>query len=339
MKKISLIVVIIFASLLSGCDTISFKNNDKKQIEEAKVAAIEEINKAKQAAILEAEQKISSSATSKLGEASKDIETAIQTAQATIRDNVSKEATAQINARLSDTKKQIDNSMDVARLALILSLVAIGLGVIATVLLLNTRQNARKSNILRIIYDSLYDDEQINGRIRHLIDSQSPAAQSRSGISKKEVERILEEFLCSKKFKDVLNQHVATIPVQRTETSHVSKVDNEERTIAKASYQIFAKESTTMILSNIQDTYQKGKSIYKLTMSEPNASTAEVSICIEQEEVKQRILKFDSQYLEPICSVTRSSNEPSQVVIKTTGMAERVGEEWKVIKPITVEIK
>ena len=43
MKKISLIVVIIFASLLSGCDTISFKNNDKKQIEEAKVAAIEEI--------------------------------------------------------------------------------------------------------------------------------------------------------------------------------------------------------------------------------------------------------------------------------------------------------
>ena len=94
-----------------------------------------------------------------------------------------------------------------------------------------------------------------------------------------------------------------------------------------------------MILSNIQDTYQKGKSIYKLTMSEPNASNAEVSVCIEQEEVKQRILKFDSQYLEPICSVIRSSNEPTEVIIKTTGTAERIGEDWKVIRPITVEIK
>ena len=339
MKKISLIVIVVFATILSGCDSISFKNNDKKQIEEAKVAAIDEINKATQAAILDAEQKISSSATSKLGEASKDIETAIQTAQATIRDNISREATEQINARLSDTKKQIDNSMEVARLALILSLIAIGLGTIIVVLLLNTRKNCRDFNIRRIIYDSLYDDEQINGRIKHLIDSQSSTAQSRQGITKKEVERILEEFLCSKKFKDVLNLYVATIAVKRTETSHTRKVDNLERTEVKVSYQIFAKESTSMILSNIQDSYQKGKSIYKLTMSEQNASTAEVSICIEQEEVKQRILKFDSQYLEPICSVTRSSNDPTQVLIKTTGTAERIGEEWKVIRPIIVEIK
>lgn len=113
----------------------------------------------------------------------------------------------------------------------------------------------------------------------------------------------------------------------------------EPATTAKPVYQIYAKESNSMILSSIQDTYQKGKSIYRLTMSEANAYTAEVSICIEQEEVKQRILKFDSQYLEPICSVTRSSNDPTQVLIKTTGTAERIGEEWKVIKPITVEIK
>lgn len=113
----------------------------------------------------------------------------------------------------------------------------------------------------------------------------------------------------------------------------------EPATTAKPVYQIYAKESNSMILSSIQDTYQKGKSIYRLTMPEANAYTAEVSICIEQEEVKQRILKFDSQYLEPICSVTRSSNDPTQVLIKATGTAERIGEEWKVIKPITVEIK
>ena len=136
-----------------------------------------------------------------------------------------------------------------------------------------------------------------------------------------------------------MHQHIATSPVPKTDVSYASKVDNTERTVAKITYLIYAKESNSMVLSNIQDTYQKGKSIYKLIMSEPNASTAEVSVCIEQEEVKQRILKFDSQYLEPICSVTRSSNDPTQVVIKTTGTAERIGEEWKVIRPIIVEIK
>ena len=339
MKKISLLAIIVIACFLSGCDSISLKNNDKEQIEAAKEAAIAEIDKAAQAAIVDAEHKISSSATSKLGEASKDIENAIQTAQATIRDNVSKEATEQINARLSDTKKQIDNSMEVARIALILSLIAIGLGTVAVVLLLNIRKNCREFNIRRIMYNSIYDDEQINGRIKHLIDSQSSAAQSKPGISKREVERMMDEFLCSKKFKDILNQYVTISPAQRTEPSHTNKVDNIERTVTKATYQIFAKESTSMVLSNIQDSYQKGKSIYKLTMSEPNATTAEVSICIEQEEVKQRILKFDSQYLEPICSVTRSSNEPTQVVINATGLAERIGEEWKVVRPVIVEIK
>ena len=332
MKKISLIVLIVFTSLLSGCDSISFLNNDKKQIEAETAAAIDKIKKAAQDATEEAEHKISSSATSKLGEASKEIEAAIQMAQVTISENVSKEAkeaNEQISARLKDTKKQIDNSMEVARLALLLSLVAIGLGVV--VLLFEF--------INFIIYDSLDDDEQIKRRVKQLIDSRNSVAQLRPSLSRNDVERILDEFICSKKFEDILHQHIATSPVPKTDVSYASKVDNTERTVAKVTYLIYAKESNSMVLSNIQDTYQKGKSIYKLIMSEPNASTAEVSVCIEQEEVKQRILKFDSQYLEPICSVTRSSNDPTQVVIKTTGTAERIGEEWKVIRPIIVEIK
>ena len=339
MKKISLIVLIVFTSLLSGCDSISFLNNDKKQIETETAAAIDKIKKAAQDATEEAEHKISSSATSKLGEASKEIEAAIQMAQVTISENVSKEANEQISARLKDTKKQIDNSMEVARLALLLSLVAIGLGVVVIVILFDTRKKCREFNIRRIIYDSLDDDEQIKGRVKQLIDSRNSVAQLRPSLSRNDVERILDEFICSKKFEDILHQHIATSPVPKTDVSYASKVDNTERTVAKVTYLIYAKESNSMVLSNIQDTYQKGKSIYKLIMSEPNASTAEVSVCIEQEEVKQRILKFDSQYLEPICSVTRSSNDPTQVVIKTTGTAERIGEEWKVIRPIIVEIK
>lgn len=342
MKKISLIVLIVFTSLLSGCDSISFLNNDKNQIEAETAAAIDKIKKAAQDATEEAEHKISSSATSKLGEASKEIEAAIQMAQVTISENVSKEAkeaNEQISARLKDTKKQIDNSMEVARLALLLSLVAIGLGVVVIVILFDTRKKCREFNIRRIIYDSLDDDEQIKRRVKQLIDSRNSVAQLRPSLSRNDVERILDEFICSKKFEDILHQHIATSPVPKTDVSYASKVDNTERTVAKVTYLIYAKESNSMVLSNIQDTYQKGKSIYKLIMSEPNASTAEVSVCIEQEEVKQRILKFDSQYLEPICSVTRSSNDPTQVVIKTTGTAERIGEEWKVIRPIIVEIK
>ena len=230
------------------------------------------------------------------------------------------------NAKAEETKKELSGKIS---------------GILGIVLAFFAYRKRPRTNVNRvkdIITEEINTNDYIRNEIRRIAGGQSSSYRPQtSAPSQATIDRAIEAYLASKKFKDILQQYIAlaTAPTQ----SVAENIKMEPATTAKPVYQIYAKESNSMILSSIQDTYQKGKSIYRLTMSEANAYTAEVSICIEQEEVKQRILKFDSQYLEPICSVTRSSNDPTQVLIKTTGTAERIGEEWKVIKPITVEIK
>ena len=198
-----------------------------------------------------------------------------------------------------------------------------------------------KHRVKEIINEEINSNNVIRNEIRKIADGQISFNRPQTGTySQATIDRMIETFMRSKKFGDILKQYISSLLPTRNIAETTKKELPVTQPAKRPMYQIYAKESTnSMILSNIQDTYQKGKSIYKLTMSEPNASNAEVSVCIEQEEVKQRILKFDSQYLEPICSVIRSSNEPTEVIIKTTGTAERIGEDWKVIRPITVEIK
>ena len=249
------------------------------------------------------------------------------------------------NAKAEETKKELSGKIsgieDNITKAKAISFIGIAIGILGIVLAFFAYRKRPRTNVNRvkdIITEEINTNDYIRNEIRRIAGGQSSSYRPQtSAPSQATIDRAIEAYLASKKFKDILQQYIAlaTAPTQ----SVAENIKMEPATTAKPVYQIYAKESNSMILSSIQDTYQKGKSIYRLTMSEANAYTAEVSICIKQEEVKQRILKFDSQYLEPICSVTRSSNDPTQVLIKTTGTAERIGEEWKVIKPITVEIK
>lgn len=159
--------------------------------------------------------------------------------------------------------------------------------------------------------------------------------------SQNSVESAVRTYVNTERFRNLLKQIVpqTTQPAQPIVLQNENRIDNVKRTNEISNYCLFARESNSMILSNVQESYQKGKSVYKLTLSKPDAYTAKINICIEQEEVKQRILKFDKQYLEPICSVSRLSNTPTQVFIKEAGAAERFGNEWRVTKPIIVEIK
>lgn len=249
-----------------------------------------------------------------------------------------------LNAKAEETKKELSgkiSGIEDNTKAKAISFIGIAIGILGMVLAFFAYRKRPRTNVNRvkdIITEEINTNDYIRNEIRRIAGGQSSSYRPQASAPPQEaINQAIEAYLASKKFKDILQQYVAsaTAPTQ----SVAEYIKMEPVTTAKPAYQIYAKESNSMILSSIQDTYQKGKSIYRLTMSEANASTAEVSVCIEQEEVKQRILKFDSQYLEPICSVTRSSNEPTQVLIKTTGTAERIGEEWKVIRPIIVEIK
>lgn len=252
-----------------------------------------------------------------------------------------------LNTEAEKTKKELSGKIsgieDNITKAKVISFIGIAIGILGIILAILAYRKRPRTNVTRVknlIAEEINTNDFIRNEIRKIAGDQSSSYRPQSSVpSQAAIDRAIEAYLMSRKFADIIQQFVASTASQTQIAVKATKTTPTVAPTVKSMYQIYAKESTSMILSNIHDSYQKGKSIYKLTMSEPNASTAEVSVCIEQEEVKQRILKFDSQYLEPICSVTRSSNEPSLVVIKTTGMAERTGEEWKVIKPIIVEIK
>lgn len=325
MKKIIILLSVI---TLASCSLLP--NNGENDNEA--------IKKAQQTA----QENISQYTDQEIARAKKEIDNAVASVISKADSTLTKRFTAvekSLNAKAEETKKELSGKIsgieDNITKAKAISFIGIAIGILGIVLAFFAYRKRPRTNVNRV-KDII--TEEINTNIRNEIrriaggQSSSVSAQIQAII-----DRAIEAYLASKKFKDILQQYIAlaTAPTQ----SVAENIKMEPATTAKPVYQIYAKESNSMILSSIQDTYQKGKSIYRLTMSEANAYTAEVSICIEQEEVKQRILKFDSQYLEPICSVTRSSNDPTQVLIKTTGTAERIGEEWKVIKPITVEIK
>ena len=316
MKKIIILLSVI---TLASCSLLP--NNGENDNEA--------IKKAQQTA----QENISQYTDQEIARAKKEIDNAVASVISKADSTLTKQFTAvekSLNAKAEETKKELSGKIsgieDNITKAKAISFIGIAIGILGVVLAFFAYRKRPRTNVNRvkdIITEEINTNDYIRNEIRRIAGGQ--------------IDRAIEAYLASKKFKDILQQYIAlaTAPTQ----SVAENIKMEPATTDKPVYQIYAKESNSMILSSIQDTYQKGKSIYRLTMSEANAYTAEVSICIEQEEVKQRILKFDSQYLEPICSVTRSSNDPTQVLIKTTGTAERIGEEWKVIKPITVEIK
>lgn len=333
MKKIIILLSVI---TLASCSLLP--DNGEKDVEtinKAEQTAKDSIRQYTEQEIARANEKINNAVASVISKADSTL-----TKQFTAVEN-------SLNAKAEETKNElsgkisgIENNITQAN---VLSIIGFAIGIIGIVLAIFAYRNMSKTNENRvkdIIADEINANNLIRNELRRIAGGQSSSYRSQAiAPTQATIDRAIESYMTSKRFRDILQQYIASITIPTQNIAETLKMECTSPPTAKPLYQIYAKESNSMILSNIQDTYQKGKSIYRLTMSEPNASAAEVSVCIEQEEVKQRILKFDSQYLEPICSVVRSSNVPTQVIIKTTGTAERIGEEWKVIRPIIVEIK
>ena len=321
---------------LAGCSLLP--DNGEKDIEAIKKAesiAEKNINQITNQEIVRAKEEIDNAVASVISRADSTLTnqfTAVEKSLNTKAEETKKELSGKIS--------EIEDNITKAKVIGFIGIVIGFLGIVMAVFAYRKRPRTNVNRIKELIAEEINSNDLIRNEILRITGGHNSSYRPQTNVlSQAAIERVIETYITSKKIQDIINQHMSSLTVKPQNVTENMQTEHPVTPVARTLYQIYAKESNSMILSNIQDTYQKGKSIYKLTMSEPNASTAEVSICIEQEEVKQRILKFDSQYLEPICSVTRSSNEPTQVVINDTGTAERIGEEWKVIRPIIVEIK
>lgn len=330
MKKIIILLTVI---ILASCSLLpDYGEKDVKAIKKAEQTAKKNINQFTEEEIDRAKTEIGSAVASVISKADSTLTKQFTAVEKTLNTKAA-ETENKLNGKISEIEDNITK-------AKVIGFIGVSIGFLGIVMAFFAYRKRPRTNVERVkelITNEINSNNFIRNEIQKIAGRQDSSYRPLVNTpSQTMIERAIETYMTSKKFRDILKQYMSKPAVQ---SQNVGETINPVTPIATPLHQIYAKESSSMLLSSIQDTYQKGKSIYKLTMSGPNASTAEVGICIDQEEVKQRILKFDSQYLEPICTVIRSSNEPTQVVVKTTGMAVRVGDEWNVVKPIIVEIK
>ena len=237
-----------------------------------------------------------------------------------------------------------------------LSLISIILFILIIIFIKGKSSNSKKE-LDEIILNKIKECHAIREEIRAIINGKNlNRYQSVSqSINEKDIEKVIDSFLKSDRFKVILQQHLRGEVVHYNNSTNLDnnaftnqgaecgkEVDintNDSVNNAPSVKSIYAKESDTMHILNYQEEFQRGKSLYLLTIKETNGTQADITICIDKEGVKERILKNDTQYLEPICKVIRSSMNPTNVIVTSIGKAELIGDVWTVTKCVEVEIR
>lgn len=337
MKKIVLIISILAVSF-SSCSLLSDEGSkDIAAIQKAENEAVQRIQKASVTEIENAKREISLAATDVISKADTTLTKKFQVVE------------QKAEAIEKDLGNRIQGIEDRIRKSYIVGLVGTFIGIVGLIIAILAY---KKTGTDRedLINEDVFNNSKLTNKIRCIVNetsnSRQPTSSTYSSTTQQQViQKTIKNYIDSNEFKDqleVILKAQAGKPVQpsvSTETSSVNPPRIVMQPAVKSSYELYAKESNSMQLSSIQSSYQKGKSIYKLILADPNSNTAQVSLCIEQEDAKERILAYDNQYLDPICLVSRLSSQPTNVEVKSAGTAERIGEEWKVTKQVIVEIK
>lgn len=309
--------------------TASCTSNNEQGIEKVKQEAIDAIIKTKDEAIKDANKQIEAKTADRMIAANDSIAIIIQKAQENLSNKVSD--------RISSELKEIENMI---KSALLLGGIGILIGCIGCIIAVNARKRTkyRSEHIIRVLRDAIYHDEDICNRIKMTIVQNSQTYT----YSKNEIDRLIRNCSLTKEERRLL--------AELSNASNKSRANGAKNTtcIVSESVQessqhnsvvLYARESNTNQLSTVETSFQRGKSLYKLVLDNKDERKARISLCIDQEEAKLRILNTDTQYLEPICIVQNQVNTPREVVVKKTGIAEKREGGWYVIEPITVEFK
>lgn len=179
-------------------------------------------------------------------------------------------------------------------------------------------------------------------RIRAYIDDRKLQTKT-AGVSQEEVRTIVNKFITDPKIleyiakqieKPATQAQVVNAPTQNVEQP-VTKVESQP----VQRFELYARDSTTRVLSDIFQSHQKGKTIYKLIMDSPNSTIATLDLCTDKEDAVGRILRFNNEDIESICTVSRNSDRPENVRVLKRGKAEKVGSsEWNVTEKIEIEL-
>lgn len=331
MKRIGIIFIVLLSMV--SCSWIDTKT--KEEIESKVNDAKSEIVKAGEAQVQSAKARIEDEIANSVRKASDNIDTLVKASISQIEQATDQKVQQAIDKEIKKLESDIRSSSIAALIGIVIGLIGV---VCALLSMLKLRENRFRDEVVYHVTES----RRVKDFISQFIVDKKPQAKA-PGVSQEEVRTIVKKFITDPKILEYIAKQIdkPATPVQVVN----APTQNVEQPVAKVDpqpvqrFELYARDSTTRVLSDIFPSHQKGKTIYKLIMDSPTSTTAILDLCVDKEDAVGRILRFNNEDIESICTVSRNSDRPEKVRVLKRGKAEKVGSsEWNVTEKIEIEL-
>ena len=319
MKKI---IYLIIALVFSGCS--SFKEEFKQEIiKEGKNAIKEQTNKSI--------KEIKDTSNAILKETGSNVDSLTKVAQFYLEEQTKKNG-KEINEKIIEHAKNIDISIGIGLIASGLSLLLLILGFYC---LYKIKQLTDENKVIFEI------EKQLNKHIRTSVGNQNDDHKLFLNIVV-----ILEGLKKDKDFIQWLNKYISdyceNMKKKMNNVNHYIQpsINNnipDQRIITPQKKELYTREN----LNNVSENYERGKSYHKLIIDNSNSNFADVDLCIEYDDAKERFFNnYSNEVIRNLCEINKENNNPTDVRVVEFGRAEKnCDSEWKIIKKVKVELK
>lgn len=331
MKRIGISFIVLLSIVsCSWVDTKTKEDIDNK-VKEAKAAIV----KAGEDQVKNAQARIENAILTSVTKANDNIDSLVNASIAQIEQATDQKVQQAIDKEIKELESDIKSSSIAALIGIVVGLIGL---VCAVLSMLKLRENRFREEVVFHVTES----RRVKEYISKFIEDRKPQAKT-AGVSQEEVRTIVKKFITDPKILEYIAKQIdkPATPVQVVNTP----TQNVEQPVAKVDpqpvqrFELYARDSTTRVLSDIFPSHQKGKTIYKLIMDSPTSTTAILDLCTDKEDAVGRILRFNNEDIESICTVSRNSDRPEKVRVLKRGKAEKVGSsEWNVTEKIEIEL-
>ena len=337
-KRIIILLVLSFVAF--SCE--SFKKKDysehEKQMQEAVAKGKNEIEQAKQNAITSVSSEIDRRITMTLENADDSLAGTIKSAQKSIQEEVQKSTQEALDSKLDEIHNEIGSARRVGIIGGLIGFLGLLIGVVCLIL-------SSRKRVEEITKDAVVNNNRVKDKIYNIatkaINETHPSSSQMSSISKDDIQRAVSLFLRSPDGIKVITSQVATPSKASTDDAR-EKVPSSAPAVAPApsTTYLFARNSTTKTLSGVGNSYDTGKTLYRIILEKPDANVGMIEPCLDYDDVKRRVLMYGEELLTPICRVTRKASDIKEVIVIEKGRVEKIGaSDWRVSKEIDIEFR
>lgn len=335
------VLYISFVALVCSC---SLLNNDESDAanEKQKEQAIKGTNTVAERAVSDAKAKIDENITKAIGEADDKLENAIEAPESTIKENVN----AEIKKQTEEIKNAVNKDVNKAKKAGLLGILFGLFGLVCALIAVFKKKTGNTEHIPTELFLEKLQSQRVRDALDKVISNSTLATNIKSNYAtKREISEIRSKIGAkSERYDATYRQSEYLSRPVKVDDSDIDRLGGQNVVptthTEPSTYNLYANETRSMVISDVGEKYQAGYSIYRLILQHPDSTTAEIELCANYDDVKRRIIKYDNSLLSPICEIKRMSDEPKDVVILEKGAVERISKsEWRVIKKITVELR